>query len=178
MKIKIKYILQVAESFLYGWTNRLLGKKIKIATVSFISRKASLITDGAASFINIGFRSAVRNNTELHADGGIIYIGEKCFINKNCMIVSHERIDIQSGVTIGPNVCIYDHDHDGNGGFISKPIMIKANTWIGAGCIILKGVTIGENCTVAAGTVVSKDVPDNMLVYQHRDTLYRAKEIL
>lgn len=119
----------------------------------------------------------MRNNTELSANGGIVFLGNNCFVNKNCMIVAHEKIQIGNGVAIGPNTVIYDHDHDGNGGFISKPVRIEDGVWIGAGAIILKGVNIGRNATVAAGTVVTKDVPANSICYSKRELLVRGKEL-
>ena len=70
-------------------------------------------------------------------------------------------IEVEEGVTIGPNVCIYDHDHISAGGFVAKPIRIGKNAWIGANVTILKGVTIGSAAVIGAGTVVTKDVPSN-----------------
>ena len=49
---------------------------------------------------------------------------------------------------------------ESRGSFISKPVVVGDNTWIGAGCIIVKGVTIGSGCVIAAGTIVTKNVPD------------------
>ena len=50
-------------------------------------------------------------NSLVYAFGGKIRIGS-AFINRNCVIVSKKEIDIGDRVTIGPNVCIYDHDHN------------------------------------------------------------------
>ena len=76
-----------------------------------------------------------------------------------------ERIEIGSGTTIGPNVCIYDHDHNiKQGEDITAPGRIENDVWIGAGCIILKGVTIGKNSVIAAGAVVTTDVPSFSIV--------------
>lgn len=44
------------------------------------------------------------------------------------------------------------------------PVVIKKNTWIGTGAIVLLGVTIGEGSVVAAGSVVTKDVPSRSIV--------------
>lgn len=48
--------------------------------------------------------------------------------------------------------------------YISKPIVIEDNVWIGASVIILKGVHIGEGSIIAAGSVVTKDVPSRCVV--------------
>lgn len=49
-------------------------------------------------------------------------------------------------------------------GLYTRPVLLKKNSWIGAGAIILPGVTVGENSIVGAGSVVTKDVPDNTIV--------------
>ncbi len=48
---------------------------------------------------------------------------------------------------------------------VSKPIVIGANVWVGAGAMILKGVRIGENSVVGAGSVVAYNVPPNTVVF-------------
>ncbi|MDT2712392.1 acyltransferase [Enterococcus dongliensis] len=136
-----------------------LKSRICFSTVIKTERKAYV-------FIKKGFHA--KRNTTLHAIGGTIEIGENVFLNENVKIVAHSKISIGSNVTIGPNVVIYDHDHDvkGKNGFVTSPIVIADNVWIGANAIILKGVSIGRGAVVAAGTIVTKDVPENHIVKQ------------
>lgn len=110
---------------------------------------------------------AARKEAELH-------IGEKTYINRNTCIVAKEFINIGNNVSIGPNVCIYDHDHSDKSktGYVTAPITIGNHVWIGSNCTILKGVKIGNNTTIAAGSVITHDIPDNCVVYQKRiDTI-------
>ena len=74
---------------------------------------------------------------------------------------------------IASNVLITDSDHvveeEGvpvtkNKSYISRPVVIGNNCWIGQNAVILKGVTIGDNCIVGANSVVTKDVPSNYIV--------------
>ena len=44
------------------------------------------------------------------------------------------------------------------------PIVIGADAWLGAGCIILPDVQIGRGSVVGAGAVVTADVPDFTIV--------------
>ena len=81
---------------------------------------------------------------------------------------------------IGPNVMIFDHDHDykAEGGISSGKVKIGDieignNVWIGAGCIILRGSKIGDNCVIAAGTIVRENIMSSSLVYQKRETFKR-----
>lgn len=168
----IKLALYVAFADFALLLRRCFGCKVKYNFVNLVSPGATLQTKGN-SRITIGRKSTVRKNTELSATNGMISIGNNVFVNRNCLIVAHERITIGEGTTIGPGTFIYDHDHDGKGGFTTKSVSIGCNAWIGAGCIILKGVTIGENAVVGAGTVVTHDVAPNSTVYQKRITEIR-----
>lgn len=48
--------------------------------------------------------------------------------------------------------------------YVTRPINIGNNVWIGANAIIIKGVTISDNAIIAAGSIVTKDVPANCIV--------------
>lgn len=112
--------------------------------------------------ISLNKRNQMEDGVLLEAFKGSIRLNG-CFINRNTTIVSMNAIDIGKNVTIGPNVCIYDHDHNlldsENNPFISAPIIIENGAWIGANSTILKGVTIGKCAVVAAGAVVNRSVP-------------------
>ena len=123
--------------------------------------KGALLAIDHKDRIEEGGLVAVRENAS-------IVLGENVFINRNCTIVAHSKITIGRGVQIGPNVCIYDHDHDtkNRGEVISSPVNIGDNVWIGAGCLILKGFSIGSNATIGAGCVVTRNVPENCTMIQ------------
>lgn len=167
LKRKLENGISVGGSLVGLLWRKLLGNRLQLTPVTLVSLGASLKTYDGGS-IRIGRKAAVRKNTEIAATKGQIMIGNSCFINRNCMIVAHEKIEIGDGTTIGPNVCIYDHDHDGEGGYKTKPVIIGKNVWIGAGCILLKGISIGDNAVIGAGTVVTRDVPANTVSYNKR----------
>lgn len=100
--------------------------------------------------------------------GKFTRIGKNVFINHDCTFLDIGGITIEDDVLIGPKVCITSEGHplhpQERKKLLVKPIVIKRNTWIGAGATILPGVTIGENSVVAAGAVVTKDVPANTVV--------------
>lgn len=104
------------------------------------------------------------------SNGGKIEVGTNVSINRNTIIVSKESIKIGDNTSIGPNVCIYDHNHiiTGEGfkkeEFSSSPITIGKNVWIGANVTILKGSNIGDNCIIAAGAIVKSTVPADQIV--------------
>lgn len=95
--------------------------------------------------------------------GGTITI-DSAYLNRNSMIVSRGKVLIGKGVTIGPNVCIYDHNHNTTPTareqpFITGEVVIGDDVWVGANAVILMGVHIGNNAVVGAGAVVTKDIP-------------------
>ena len=75
-----------------------------------------------------------------------------------------ELITIGKNSIIGYNATILTHEYLTDEYRIGK-VDIGENTMIGANTTILPGVKIGSGVKVGAGTVVSKDVPDNALVY-------------
>ncbi len=95
-------------------------------------------------------------------------IGKNVFINHACSFLDLGGITIEDDVLIGPKVNLVTENHpiepNNRKTLICKPIVIKRNSWIGAGATILPGVTVGENAVVAAGSVVTKDVPNNTIV--------------
>lgn len=170
----IKNICIILISDLFMLVRRIFFCNVHFSIINFVS-PFSILRTTKKSKIYIGKKTCIRSNTEIHAARGLIVLGDNCFINRSCIIVAFDKIIIGNNVNIGPNCSIYDHDHDGNGGYISKPITIKGNCWIGAGCIILKGVEIGENSTIAAGSLVTKDVPNDVVFYNRRHEYLKKK---
>ena len=120
---------------------------------------------GKLGQITIGNKCMLEKGVLLRAGSGKMTLGDNVFFNRNSMVVCNDKISIGSNSTFGPNVCIYDHNHDialGEG-FICSPVTIGERVWVGANVVILKGVTIGNDVVIGAGTVVTKDVPDNAI---------------
>jgi maltose O-acetyltransferase len=120
--------------------------------------------------LTIGRKAIINKQTEILSKG-ILKIGNNFTLNKFSRVVAHENISIGDNVTIAQFVAILDHDHkytmvDGNmllGGYITKPITIGNNVWIGDKVTICKGVTIGNNVIIGANSVVTKDIESNSI---------------
>ena len=81
-----------------------LNESISISTIIKIRNHGKII---------FGKKISTRKNVELNSNqGGIIKVGDNSFFNNNCIVASHEKIDIGKDCSFGPNVVIYDHDHD------------------------------------------------------------------
>ena len=79
--------------------------------------------------------------------------GSACYIDGRCGIIFEEN------VITAPKISIISKNHDIQN-FDKfkdvKPIIIRKNSWIATGVIILPEVELGEHTIVAAGSVVTK----------------------
>ena len=101
-----------------------------------------------------------------------ISIGNECYIGDESLIDLYSKVTLEDQVTLAQRIIVLTHLNVGYKSHplqkffpkMSKPVIIKSGSVIGAGATILPGVTIGKKSFVAAGSVVTGDVPDNTLV--------------
>lgn len=148
-----------------------------IAGVSFISPLSEMTVEKDTK-VTIGkyFRQRSQSRIRVRKNATLV-LGDNISLNHGCMIVTRDSIKIGDGVQFGPNVLLYDHDHDykaiggiSSGKYKTRPIEIGGNVWLGAGVIVLKGSKIGANSVVAAGSIVRGEFPENSLIYQPKET--------
>lgn len=106
----------------------------------------------------------------LYCDYGYnISIGERSFINFNCVFLDCAKITIGQEVQIAPGVHIYTASHPlkatqrRSGMECARSVVIEDGVWLGGGSLVCPGVLIGENTVVGAGSVVTKSLPPNVL---------------
>ncbi|MBQ9003087.1 MAG: sugar O-acetyltransferase [Eggerthellaceae bacterium] len=104
-------------------------------------------------------------------DGGArVSIREGSFVNYDCLFLANDRIDIGSRVLIAPRVMLLTVSHPVGAAerfrvrYLTAPIEIGDEAWIGTGATIMPGVRVGRGAVVAAGAVVTRDVPDGYIV--------------
>jgi maltose O-acetyltransferase len=101
---------------------------------------------------------------------GRITLGERVFINRNCLIEGCGGIEIGSDVHLAFGVSLITSTHQlGSsarrcGPSEIRPIKIGAGAWLGANVTVLPGVTIGHGAVIAAGSVLTTDVPADCLM--------------
>jgi acetyltransferase-like isoleucine patch superfamily enzyme len=95
--------------------------------------------------IQIGDRVFIGRNTEFNIGIGII-IDDDCLIASGCTFV-----DADHGTNPGLPMNVQPHS--------GAAIVLEANVWIGAQCVVLKGVHLGRGAVIGAGSVVTKSVP-------------------
>jgi serine acetyltransferase len=80
-----------------------------------------------------------------------------------CYIDGRNGIILEENVWIGPKVSIISQNHntlDYRNYIAENPIIIRKNSWLGTGCILLPGIELGEHTIVGAGAVVTKSFPE------------------
>ncbi len=116
---------------------------------------------------NIHRLATFRSNCALRVrDNAKLTIGELTNFNNGCIITARNSISIGNRVSFGPNVMIFDHDHDFRGNdymhhFVTAPIIIEDDVWVGANVTILKGSVIRKGAVIGANSVVIGEVPEN-----------------
>ena len=99
-----------------------------------------------------------------------IRIGDRSFLNFNCVLLDVTTITIGDNTQIGPAVQIYAADHPRDpearrrGLENGRPVSIGNNVWIGGGAILLPGITVGDDAVIGAGSIVTHDVPPGAMV--------------
>jgi len=142
---------------------------------AFLENWSMIDIDGSGK-LNIGKKYEQRKNSLLECkDGGVMKVGDNVFFNRNCIITCLNSITIGDDSIFGPNVVIYDHDHEftsdcvDRGRFKVGTVEIGKGCWIGAGAIILKDTHIGDHCVIGAGTLVKGDIPGNSVVLNKKE---------
>lgn len=127
--------------------------------------------------VTLGFRpSPYLYSGYIHIEArkteSVISIGDHCWINNNCALVSDGGgIEIGADSLIGTNVEIYDSDFHELDPVKRKSgatpniasVRIGKNVFIGSNVRVLKGVIIGDNSVIANGAVVVHSIPSNVI---------------
>lgn len=121
-------------------------------------------TDGGR--IQIGDRVAISSGAVIIAKGGLLIIGSDGFVGEGAVIAARERLEIGPDALIAEYVTIRDQDHGFADlarpmrlqGFVTAPVIIGANVWLGAKATVLKGVTIEDGAVIGANSVVTRSL--------------------
>jgi acetyltransferase-like isoleucine patch superfamily enzyme len=98
-------------------------------------------------------------------NGEHIELGNRVGFNHGCYVNGYGGLTIGDRSIIGPYSMIHTANHEmdlgapiPDQGWITSPVEIGPDCWIGMGVSILPGVTIGEGCVVGAGAVVARSL--------------------
>ena len=97
--------------------------------------------------------------------GTNIHLGDRVFINFDCIMLDVCAIRIGDRTKIGPRVQLLAATHPMEAraraldGEFGKPITIGQDVWLGAGVVVCPGVKIGDRSVIGAGAVVTSHIP-------------------
>lgn len=85
--------------------------------------------------------------------GARVVLGEGVFMNANARVVAAESVNVGDHAMLGPNACVYDHDHafgesGVSGDLVTSPVEIGDRCWIGAYSLVTRGVSIADRICV------------------------------
>lgn len=136
------------------------------------------------SVIKLGKKIHTKGETVFETmEGGRLEIGSGCVFNRGTVIVCADNITIGEKTAFGPNVMVYDHDHDtertveNEFAYNKSPITIGKWVWIGANTVILRGSVIGDGCVIGAGSVIKGTYAPNTVIIQERTTRTRQTAV-
>ena len=110
----------------------------------------------------IHFTSIVNGNIEIGKG-----VAQSFANSGGCYIQGINGIKIGDNTIFAPGIKIISANHDKED--ITKhvqtdPVVIGANCWLGANCIILPGVQLGDGVIVGAGSIVTKSFPCGSII--------------
>jgi len=103
--------------------------------------------------------------------GDKIHLGDRVFVNVNCVFLDGGNIFIGDDCLIGPGVQLLTAGHPlSPKQRLQKEILVEDvklgnNVWIGAGSIILPGTQIGDGTVIGAASLVTGNIEANSLYY-------------
>jgi serine acetyltransferase len=135
--------------------------------------------------VRIGARVVIDRYADITVKYGNLRIGDDTYLGQFSVVCAQDSIEIGRDCLIAEHVTIRDQDHIFLGqkptrasGFVTAPIRIGDNVWLGAKVTVLKGITIGDNSVIGANSVVSRNIPANSVAVGNPARVIRKIENL
>lgn len=155
--------LALSRCFYLAWAKVNLGW----SAVPTDNQILGLIDFDGTRNIRIGRGCRIYRQVRLETIGaGRITIGDDVVLSPGTVIVAHQQVEIGSHTLIGEYCSIRDQDHRTDvgtpirqAGYVTAPVRVGSDVWIGRGCVVLKGVTIADRAVIGANSVVTRNIP-------------------
>ncbi len=158
---------------------------LRVAKVRVVTGNRLKIASGKPLYLGKGARVILGEGASLSIGAGV-YLSPECFVqvnkgatlvledgvymNEGCRVTVVESARIGADTLLGPNVQIYDHDHEfDRRGVSSKllhaPVSIGHRCWLCANTVVTRGCTIACCSLVSANSVVTRDLNEAGALY-------------
>lgn len=143
-----------------------LGSRIKLSRMGkppYVGRGARIVV-APGGMVEFGAGVYIDDYCRIQvASGAQLKLGDSCYFNTNCRIVAVDSICIGEHTMLGPNVCVFDHDHlfdaEGvHGELVSSPIEIGDRCWLCANVLVTKGVVLADRICLGGGSVATRSL--------------------
>jgi len=174
-KDNLKRNYTLADKIQLGWflfRSKLINKNIRLIRFPFILRGKSYIDFGKNLTTGFWCRFEVfPKDDDLRIR---LKLGDNIQINDFVHISAVDSVEIGDNCLFASHVYISDNSHGRYEGgendsspdvapdhreYITNPVKIGKNCWLGEGVIVMPGVTIGDGCVIGAHSVVTKNIP-------------------
>lgn len=152
---------------------KLIDRKVRLFRFPIVIRGKEYIDFGERLTTGVGCRfECFEGKGRFKAK---LTFGQDVQVNDYVHIVAMDAIEIGNNVLMASHVFISDNSHGSYKGdlkdsdpmslpiereYITAPVKIGNNVWIGEGAFIMPGVSIGDGCVIGAHSIVNKSIPD------------------
>ena len=165
------------------WITRILSHRVQYRHPTLVSHPTVIwdygyehldaISLGADVVVQAYAEIVVHKHSPFSAVEGRLTLGDRVFIGTGANLrAAGGAISVGAGSAISQHSVVVAANHNIGAGrpYLYSPwddtrtgVIIGANVWIGAGCVLLPGTNIGDNAVIAAGAVVNMSVPTGEL---------------
>ena len=148
------------------------GNRLKIASGKplYLGKGARVILgEGASLSIGAGFYLSPECFVQVNK-GATLVLEDGVYMNEGCRVTVVESARIGADTLLGPNVQIYDHDHEFDRRGVSSKLL-HAPVSIGHRCLLCANTVVTRGCTIAccslvsANSVVTRDLNEAGALY-------------
>lgn len=151
---------------------KLIDRSIRLIRFPFILRGRQFIDFGKG--LTTGFWCRFEAYPTDDNNRKLLILGDNIQINDFVHICAIDKVEIGDGCLLASHIYISDNSHGrykggpddsspemqpDNREYLTGPVRIGKNVWIGEGVIIMPGVTIGDGCVIGAHSIVTKSIP-------------------
>ena len=118
--------------------------------------------------INVFHKTAIISKTSYYGEGIKVFAGG--IINSGSTIESNVLVNTGSIIEHDCHIC--SHAQIAPGAVLGGNVYVGEGSIVGMGARVIQGVKIGKYCMIGAGTIITKDVPNNTIIYNKQKNFY------